>query len=496
MLESYFRNLIEGRQVRQTLIDLRKKLKDGDAQALEPEQLAQLRPFLSHEDAKVRRNAALILGEQRDEDSLEALEAAYEAEEKLFVRADYLEAISHLHYGAFLGKYKNRMLELMAQKPEEGAAKHRSKEIRALRTLILQAEKPERHRFTGWKISSDVILTVTPGLEELTRAQLQENLQADAKVFKGGVEIQTENLETVRAIRTVRGMLFRFCKNPLPGKQPEEIARAIAASGILSYIEERHAGEPPYYFRVDLKVKMESADKSKFISRFTDALEEETDYKLQNAPSDYEAEIRITQGRKGNYFAYLRLASIPDRRFAYRREVLPTSLHPVRAAEVIALVKDYLTEYGIVLDPMCGNGTLLIERSKAVRARSMYGVDIYGEAILAGRKNAEIAGTGIYFINRDFGDFRHEYRFDEILTQFPARTEKTDEEALERLYQAFVRRVPDWMKEGGTVIALCSEPGMMKRAAVRAGYLQEAAGFQLSEKSGEKILIYHYIEKQ
>ena len=67
MLESYFRNLIEGRQVRQTLIDLRKKLKDGDAQALEPEQLAQLRPFLSHEDAKVRRNAALILGEQKFE---------------------------------------------------------------------------------------------------------------------------------------------------------------------------------------------------------------------------------------------------------------------------------------------------------------------------------------------------------------------------------------------------------------------------------------------
>lgn len=494
MLESYFRNLTEDGKVRQTLIELRKKLKEENAESLAPQQLEQLRLLLSHEDAKVRRNAALILGEQGDEDALEALEAAYEAEDKLFVRADYLEAISHLHYGGFLSRYKNRMLELMAQKPEEGSAKHRSSEIRALRSLILQAEKPERHRFTGWKIPSDVILTVTPGLEELTRTQLQETLQTDAKVFKGGVEIHTDNLETVRGIRTVRGMLFRFCKNPLPGQQPEELAKAVAASGILSYVEERHAGEPPYYFRVDLKTKMEAAQKSKFIARFADALEEETDYKLQNAPSDYEAEIRITQGMKGNYFAYLRLAAIPDRRFAYRREVLPTSLHPVRAAEMIALVKDYLTEYGIVLDPMCGNGTLLIERSKAVRARSMYGVDIYGEAILAGRRNAEEAGAQIYFINRDFGDFRHEYRFDEILTQFPVRTEKTDEEALSRLYQTFVRRIPDWMKEGGTVIALCSEPGMMKREAARAGYLQEAASFQLSEKSVEKILIYHYHE--
>lgn len=492
MLETYFRNLTEDREVRKTLIELRKVLKEETAGSLDAGQLEQLRAFLSHEDPKVRRNAALILGEQRDEGALEALEAAYEAEEKLFVRADYLEAISHLHYGAFLGRYKNRMLELMAQKPDEGSAKHRSAEIRALRSLILQAEKPDRHRFTGWKTPSDVILTVTPGLEELTRLQLPEELQEGAKVFKGGVEINTENLESVRGIRTVRGMLFRFCKNPLPGKQPEEIAHAIASSGILSYVDERHAGEPPYYFRIDLKAKMEAAEKSKFIARFADALEDATDYKLQNAPSDYEMEIRISKGQKGSYFAYLRMATIPDRRFAYRREVLPTSMHPVKAAEVIALVKDHLTEYGIVLDPMCGNGTLLIERSKAVRARSLYGVDIYGEAIEAGRVNAAAADVQLFFINRDFGDFRHEYRFDEILTQFPARTEKTDEEALMRLYQTFVRRIPDWMKEGGTVIALCTEPGMMRRTAARAGYLQETASYRLSEKSGEQILVYRY----
>ena len=492
MLETYFRNLTEGREIRKTLIELRKALKEETANKLPPEQLELLRTFLTHEDAKARRNAALILGEQQDEDSLEALEAAYEAEEKLFVRADYLEAIANLHYGAFLGKYKNRMLELMAQKPDEASAKHRSAEIRALRSLILQAEKPKKHRFTGWKIPTDVILTTSPGMEELTRQQLPEELLTQAKVFKGGVEVHAEDLEPIRAIRTVRGMLFRFCKNPLPGKEPEEIARAIAAAGLCSFIGERHTGEAPYYFRIDLKAKMEPAQKSKFISRFADALEEATDYKLQNTPSDYEAEIRITQGQRGRYYAYLRLATIPDRRFAYRKEVLPTSMHPVRAAEMISLVREYLTEYGIVLDPMCGGGTLLIERSKEVKARSMYGVDIYGDAVEAGRRNAAAADVPIFFINRDFGDFRHEYPFDEILTQFPARTEKTDEEALKRLYSSFVRRISDWMKEGGTVIALCTEPSMLKRAAAKAGYLQEIACYRVSEKSGEQILVYRY----
>ena len=492
MLETYFRNLTEGREIRKTLIALRKDLKKENTSALTSKQLEILRQLLAHEDPKVRKNAALILGEQCDEDSLEALEEAYEAEEKLFVKADYLEAIGHLHYGAFLGRFKNRMLELMAQKPDEASRKHRSAEIHALRSLILQAEKPKKHRFTGWKLSSDVILTVTPGLEELTSRQLPEELQSRVKVFKGGVEIITEDLEPIRAIRTVRGMLFRFCKNPLAGKEPEEIARTIASAGLFSFIDDRHAGEPPYYFRIDLKAKMEPAEKSKYIGRLADALEEMTDYKLQNAASDYEFEIRLTQGQKGGYYAYLRLPAIPDRRFTYRKEVLPTSMHPVRAAEMIALVRDHLTEYGIVLDPMCGNGTLLLERSKAARARSMYGVDIYRQAVEAGRKNAAAADVPIYFINRDFGDFRHEYRFDEILTQFPTRTEKTDEEALERLYMSFVRRIPDWMKEDGKVIALCTEPAMMKRAAASTGYLQETASYPFSEKTGEKILVYRY----
>ena len=491
MLETYFRDLTQEGKTRKALIELRKALKE-ESQSLTADQLAQVRAQLSHEDPKARKNAALILGEQGDQSSLQALETAYEAEDKLFVRADYLEAISHLQYTEYLGKYKSRMLELIAQKPEESSKKHRSAEIRALRSLILEEEKPKLHRFTGWKVKSDLILTVSPGMEEVTKSQLPQELQEKAKLFKGGVEIITEDLEPIRGIRTVRGFLFRFCKNPLAGKEPEEIARSIAAGGLLAFVEERHAGEAPYYFRIDLKGEDDPAAKSRFIGRLAAELEEVTDYQLQNAVSGYEAEIRITRSSKGHYFAYLHLPAIPDRRFDYRKEVLPTSMHPVRAAEMIRLTSPYLTEYGIVLDPMCGNGTLLIERAREVRARSMYGVDIYGEAIEAGRKNAAAANTQIFFINRDFMDFRHEYKFDEILTQFPRQTEKTDAEALARLYQGFVRRIPDWLKEEGTVIVLCTEPARMKQTAEKSGYLQLQDAIVFSEKTREQILVYRF----
>lgn len=491
MLESLFRDLTQADRLRKTLIELRKTLKEENL-SLTADQLAQIRPFLADEDPKVRKNAALILGEQGDQESLTALEESYEAEDKLFVRADYLEAISHLQYGEYLGRYKNRMLELISQKSDEASRKHTNAEIRALRTLILKEERPRPHRFTGWKVKSDVILTVTPGLEELTRSQLPDDLQSTAKVFSGGVEVITEDLEQIRGIRTIRGWLFRFCKNPLSGKEPEELARAIAASGLVRFIEERHEGDAPFYFRIDLKGIQEPAEKSRLIGRLAACLEELTDYKLQNAASGYEAEIRITRNRNGRFFAYLHLNTIPDRRFAYRKEALPTSMHPVRAAEMIRLAGDYLTEYGIVLDPMCGSGTLLIERNKAVRARSLYGVDIYGDAIEAGRRNAAAADTQIFFINRDFMDFKHEYKFDEILTQLPRQTEKTDEEALLSICRGFVRRIPDWMKEEGTVIALCADPAKMKSAAASAGYLQLLETIPFSAKTGEQILIWRY----
>ncbi len=43
-------------------------------------------------------------------------------------------------------------------------------------------------------------------------------------------------------------------------------------------------------------------------------------------------------------------------------------------------------------------------------------------------KNASAAGELIHFIHRDFFDFRHEYKFDEIITNMPVRGRMTKEE--------------------------------------------------------------------
>ena len=75
------------------------------------------------------------------------------------------------------------------------------------------------------------------------------------------------------------------------------------------------------------------------------------------------------------------LHTIADSRFSYRRNAIATSMHPVKAAEVVSIASEYLADDADVLDPFCGTATLLIERYRKRKAAHLYGVDIFGEAI-------------------------------------------------------------------------------------------------------------------
>jgi tRNA G10 N-methylase Trm11 len=90
-----------------------------------------------------------------------------------------------------------------------------------------------------------------------------------------------------------------------------------------------------------------------------------------------------------------------------------------------------------VLDPFCGAGTMLIERHKAVRAYTSYGVDIQEDAVRKARKNTEAAGMAAHYINRDFFQFRHDYLFDEVITDMPFQMGHVTEEEIYGLYLRF-----------------------------------------------------------
>lgn len=80
-------------------------------------------------------------------------------------------------------------------------------------------------------------------------------------------------------------------------------------------------------------------------------------------------------------FLGLRLSDETMRRHDAKREHIPASLRPSAAAALVWLTRPRPTD--IFLDPMCGAGTLLIERGEAGRYKRLLGGDIRDEAVAA-----------------------------------------------------------------------------------------------------------------
>ena len=99
MLEEICKALTEETNIRENLIELKKSIKNQDALKEWKEYHAThpvLYAFLSSEDAKIRKNAALILGETNESGAAKALFEAYQRENTRFVKSSYLTAMNGL----------------------------------------------------------------------------------------------------------------------------------------------------------------------------------------------------------------------------------------------------------------------------------------------------------------------------------------------------------------------------------------------------------------
>ena len=271
MFRNYLDKIERDEDVRKNLIELRNLLKTepGSAAWQRDRQrcLSLMLKLLKHEDAKVRKNAALILGEMGCQDALDALFYAYECEEKLFVKSAYLTAMSQLDYRTYLNAFRERMEELMQMEMTPENQKHLNEELKLLRDMLLIVEKPMKHTFTGYSVPSEMILLTSPGMEQLTIDVMPRNVRDAAKAMRGGVRILAERPGELFGIRTVKGFMFRFCANPLKATDYQAVAAAIHDAGLTDYLKKRHEGDGPFYFRIDLRTKLVLNEKSQYVKR-------------------------------------------------------------------------------------------------------------------------------------------------------------------------------------------------------------------------------------
>lgn len=500
----------EGQDVRKNLIAVRDMMKDertrrefmyglqGDFSVLES--------MLGSEDPKIRRNAALILGYTEDEDVLPALVSAWKSEQTLFIREDYLKAMEMMDYHRYLPDLQERLVQISgggekAQQDENGNAlwdnqKHLEAEAQRLRKMIDRFRPHEKHICSAAAPMPAVLLLCSRSQSEATARQIRSG---QVRQLRGAVRVQGGDPAEILSVRTWSECLFLIPgARPVPA-DPKAAADSIHSLHVGRYLCSLHGIMPPeesdgegvqtcFRYRIELKgSRIPQEKKGAYIRAFSARLDYLEQGLMENSDSDYEVELRLVERSDGMLAPMLKLFTFQDRRFAYRRLVTAQSMAPVNAALAVELSRPWQKRGAQILDPFCGTGTLLIERCFHSETGDVYGVDRFGDAIRKARVNAEKMHR-INFVNRDFFDFRSDYPFDEIITEFPEPGKEEEEMFMAR----FVRRCGELFSPQAVLIAVTGSPRALEDAAQETGQFVKQQEYLLNERTGVKEMIFTF----
>jgi len=174
----------------------------------------------------------------------------------------------------------------------------------------------------------------------------------------------------------------------------------------------------------------------------------------------------------GQALLALRLSDERMRHRTYQLEHLPASLRPSAAAALVWLSRP--ADGDVFLDPMCGAGTILIERAHAGRYAQLLGGDIRAEAVAIALSNIgprykpitlrrwdaralplDAASVNVAVVNLPFGK--------QIGTPEDNRT----------LYPAFLREAARVLRPGSRLVALTGDTRTFVEALRRSAFARQ-----------------------
>ena len=478
-INGYLNKIRSGENIRPILTELKEYLKtlpEGLGSGEIAGELADgLKIYLGHDDPKVRKNTVQILKIISDGKSLMPLTEAYLKEETLYNRASYVEALSSLDISPVRDLLTTRFESLRRGTYEESEKKHIIEEGHALACLFRNGR---RHIFTGHDKVNEVVLLTNRNFKSVTAEELGS---IPHREFTAGVMAKTRHIDRILPVRTFSELLF-VPDTKTVSANPGEAAGEIINGGILDYLKERHDNpDDPFYFRIEYRCR-DPKNKASYEKKLAAGLEYLSRFDLINSTDDYEIEFRLIENSSGSFQFLVDMRTLPDKRFTYRKSVISAGMKPSLAALLVRLSKEHIRDNAAVLDAFCGSGIFLVERDLFRSTRLMYGIDIFGEAVLAARNNISNAGLSskTEIINRDITDFRHQYRFDEIYADMPQITQNKDRSSIGDLYEVFLKKAGELLEEDGRLFIYTHNRDILKRSA-RSGIFRIAAEFEISK---------------
>lgn len=176
---------------------------------------------------------------------------------------------------------------------------------------------------------------------------------------------------------------------------------------------------------------------------------------------------------------------------SYKQVQVPHTLKPTVAYSMVRLSKPHPDD--IFLDPMCGAGTILLERAFSGRYRYLLGGDISEEAIYATIKN-----FGRQHQPRQFFHWDSEVlpiqpgSVDKIVCNLPIDGLGTTTTDLYHHYQRFLKQFESAIKPGGNMVLLSMQSAPLNRLLKNQNKLKtrQQVGININGKKG-RIFVVH-----
>ena len=409
------KSILAGDNLRASLSDLRNKfkedqldrtrwdeiLKSADTKAADV--ISAIMLALENDDAKTRKNAALLLGDYKeiigfDEkvsgEITEKIWETYMQDDTRFVKSSYIKALGKFDCLAYVENIQEEIKNLQAKELEEEEVKH-TRELRVELSKIIEKYESERPVKVLKPIKKKHVILIEA--EDYIRKDLaryvSEVLGDKVSIVSRGVRAVTDNVMKISKLPIYREIWFLIRFRQGASSELDDLASSLADSELIPLLAEAYGKEKEYTFKIENTDDVLSKN-SKIVGM---AIEEETKYRLKNVTLNPDIYLKINSKKDNEFAVYGRLPDLGRDRFDYMGENLPTSMSPVVAGQMNELISGYIRDDAQVIDPFCGTGALLIARCKRKNAQYAYGVDKYGEAIDIARNNAEAAGENIFF---------------------------------------------------------------------------------------------------
>jgi 23S rRNA G2445 N2-methylase RlmL len=319
-------------------------------------------------------------------------------------------------------------------------------------------------------------LHVVPGLESIAAREIRLSVpDASGVRALSGFDERTSLLALsyrgdpryLLALRTVEDVFVLVVDQPdVPGsyaglriareavEQSEELAASIANA---LQVHGRRVHRPT--FRVVARVAGEHAFRRVDLRQAIERSIEKRIPTLRLVPDNAHLEFWVHLVND-HLVVGIRLSGSELRNRTYKQANVPASLKPTIAAAMVLVSQPRPDD--VVLDPMCGAGTLLIERGEAFRYRRLLGGDGNSAAIDAARANIGPRYQPIELRQWNAQSLPIEDRsVDAVLCNLPFGRQIGSEKGNRTLYPALIAEWSRVLAPGGRMVLLTADTRML-----------------------------------